>query len=77
MPPVIRWSPIREQKFIQNSNYDSFNNICTKTEKLIANEHADNSTSEVNDLVSDFDKLLKGAATLKNNFESKLNYKQK
>lgn len=38
LPPVIKWSPIREQKFIENLNYDSFNNICTKTEKLIASE---------------------------------------
>ncbi|CAC5396211.1 unnamed protein product [Mytilus coruscus] len=50
LPPVIRWSPIREQKIIENLNYDSFNNICTKTEKLIASENADNSTSEVDDV---------------------------
>ncbi|CAC5392142.1 unnamed protein product [Mytilus coruscus] len=49
--PVIRWSPIREQKFIKKLNYDSFNNTCTKTEKLIASENADKSTSEVDDVV--------------------------
>ncbi|CAC5380498.1 unnamed protein product [Mytilus coruscus] len=77
LPPVIRWSPIREQEFIENLNYDSFNNICTKTEKLIASEKADNSTSEVDDVVSDFNKLLKGATTQDNRFESKLHNKQK